>query len=74
MCIRDSLEEGLRRGRGRSLLVLAFGAIAALGVVLGSLSFIAGILPELIGIALVGAAGFWVWGRMSNRDSAAQQG
>ena len=71
---RTHLEEGLRRGRGRSLIVLALGTIAALGVVLGSLSFLAGILPELIGIALVGAAGFWVWGRMSQRTNAAQQG
>lgn len=61
------LEEGLRRGRGRSLLVLALGAIAALGVVFGGLSFLAAILPELIGVALLAAVGVWGWRRWSNR-------
>lgn len=70
---RTHVEQALRNGRGRSLLVLAFGAIAALGVVFGSLSFLAGILPELIGIALLVAGGVWVWGRVSTRRAATER-
>ncbi|WP_151525565.1 PspC domain-containing protein [Serinicoccus kebangsaanensis] len=61
------LEQGLRHGRGRSLIVLALGAFAALGVLGGGLSFLAAILPELLGVAVLAAVGYWAWGRLSRR-------
>jgi|GEM_PF-4137578 len=65
---RTHLEGGLRHGRGRSLLVLALGTLAALGVLGGGLSFLAAILPELIGLAALAAVGYWVWTRLARRQ------
>ncbi|WP_010148971.1 PspC domain-containing protein [Serinicoccus profundi] len=65
---RTHLEGGLRHGRGRSLLVLALGTFAALGVLGGGLSFLAAILPELIGLAALAAVGYWVWTRLARRQ------
>ncbi|KUG58374.1 hypothetical protein AVL62_10690 [Serinicoccus chungangensis] len=64
---RTHLEGGLRDGRGRSLLVLALGAFAALGVLGGGLSFLAAILPELVGVAALAALGYWAWTRAHRR-------
>lgn len=66
---RTHVEQGLRHGRGRSLLVLALGTLAALGVLSGGLSFLAAILPELIGLAVLVAVGMWAWGRFSGRST-----
>ena len=64
---RTHLEGGLRDGRGRSLVVLALGALAALGVLGGGLSFLAAILPELVGVVALAAVGYWVWTRAQGR-------
>ena len=65
---RTHLEGGLRDGRGRSLVVLALGAVAALGVLGGGLSFLAAILPELLGVAALAAVGYWAWTRLQRRQ------
>ena len=65
------VEQGLRHGRGRSLIVLALGGFAMLGVLGGGLSFLAAILPELLGVAVLAAAGYWAWGRLSARREEA---
>ncbi|WP_158296779.1 PspC domain-containing protein [Serinicoccus chungangensis] len=64
---RTHLEGGLRDGRGRSVVVLALGALAALGVLGGGLSFLAAILPELVGVVALAAVGYWVWTRAQGR-------
>lgn len=65
---RTHLEQALSQGRGRSLAVLALGTMAALGVVMGGLSFITAILPELIGLAALGALGWFAWTRLADRS------
>ncbi|ANS79943.1 putative stress-responsive transcriptional regulator [Serinicoccus hydrothermalis] len=68
---RTHVEQGLRHGRGRSLVVLALGGFALLGVLGGGLSFLAAILPELLGLAVLAAVGYWAWGRLSARREEA---
>lgn len=62
---RTHLEEALRHGRARSLMVLVLGTFAAIGVVTGALSFLVSILPQLLAVAALGAVGWWAWGRMT---------
>lgn len=62
------LERGLRHGAGRSLLVLALGGLAALGVLTGALAFLAAILPQLLAVAALGALGWWLWSRTTDRS------
>lgn len=62
---RSHLEEGMRRGRGRSLLVLALGLLAAVGILTRSLSLLAAALPSLLAVAALAGLGWWAWGRMT---------
>ena len=65
---RTHLESGLRHGRGRSLLVLTLGVLAAVGVASGALSFIAAILPEMLGVALLAGLGWWLFTHLFDRS------
>lgn len=67
---RTHLEQGLRHGRGRSVLVLALGTVSALGALAGGLSFLASILPGVAGLAALALIGWLVWALATDRGRA----
>lgn len=67
------VEAGLRLGRGRSLIVLSVGLIAALGLLTGGLSFLASALPVLVTLAVLVGGGVWAWNRLTDRGDKDKQ-
>lgn len=67
------LEQGLRGGSGRSLVVLAVGLLAALSLLTGGMSVLASALPAVVALAVLVGGGVWAWGHLTDRGEGGRR-